>query len=89
MKNTTAETQPVARALRNAVTRATADLPTLQVWLDRMAQISPLMAEAVEGIWTGRDGTARIEVGTRHMLVVGWHRRDGQDESIVEYAYLS
>lgn len=77
-------THAPTREERDGVARAAEGRPTVQAFLDRVTKISPRLAAAAEGIWSGRDGTVREEIpGTGRLLVVGWH--NGR----VEYAYIS
>jgi hypothetical protein len=73
------------RAERNAVCATSDGLPTLGAWLDRVRSLNhPLLTEAVEGIWCGREGRITIDLpGTPSMLCVGWHN------ARVEWSYLS
>lgn len=72
------------RALKKQVATLAAGRPTLSDWLAQVAAISPVLAEAVEGIWTGREGSVKQMLrGGRHMLVVGWYA------GRVEYSYVS
>lgn len=75
-------TTKISTSTRNQVAQAANGQPALQDWINSVAAISPEAREAVEGIWTGRDGTARLEFGNRY-IVVGWH--NGR----VEYSYVS
>jgi hypothetical protein len=44
----------------------------------------PVLTEAVEGIWCGREGRVTLELpGYRSMLCMGWY------QGRVEFAYLS
>jgi hypothetical protein len=72
-------------ALRNDIAACSTGLPTVQVWLDRVACVGhPAISAAVEGIWCGRDGREVLDVeGLDLKLVVGWH--NGK----VEFSYLS
>jgi hypothetical protein len=73
----------ITKTTRNAIAQAAAGLPTLQTWIDRVSAIGPEAAEAVEGIYCGRDGRGSFEFGPRNLIVVGWH------EGRVEYSYVS
>ena len=74
-----------SRKARTAVAAASEGGPALGAWLDRVRAINdPLLTEAIEGIWCGRDGEARLDLpGSKSMLCVGWH------EARVEWSYLS
>jgi hypothetical protein len=73
------------RKTRNAVAGASDNGPSLGTWLTRIRAIeNPLLVDAVEGIWCGRSGEARLEIeGANSMLCVGWY--NGR----VEWSYLS
>ena len=81
----TIQTVKFTRANRNAVAKTSDNGPSLQTWLDRVAALGlPVLTGAVEGIWCGRSGEARLELpGAKSMLCVGWH--NGR----VEFSYLS
>jgi len=74
-----------SQATRNAVCKASDGLPLLGIWLTRIEAIGdPLLSEAIEGIWCGRDGRSTLELpGSNSMLCVGWH--NGR----VEFSYIS
>lgn len=73
------------KATRRAVAAASDHGPSLGIWLDRIRAIaSPALTDAIEGIWCGHSGEARIDlVGANSMLCVGWH--NGR----VEWSYIS
>jgi hypothetical protein len=73
-----------SRALR-AKARTSDGRPTVSDWLTRVSGLhEPLLTEAIEGIWTGREGRAALELtGTKTMLCVGWYAGK------VEWTYLS
>jgi len=70
---------------RNAVAAASDHGPSIGTWLERITAIGdPLLSEAVEGIWCGREGRVTIDIpGSRSMLCMGWY------EKRVEWSYLS
>lgn len=74
-----------SKAIRNAVCKASDGGPDLSTWLDRISAIGhPMLTDAVEGIWTGREGRETIELpGSNSMLCVGWYSKR------VEWSYLS
>jgi len=73
------------RKTRNAVAKSSDGLPDLPTWLSRIQAIEhPALTAAIEGIWCGREGSARLEIeGANRLLCVGWHA------SRVEWAYIS
>lgn len=73
------------RKIRNRVCATADGLPTLGEWLDRVRALDrESLTAAVDGIWCGREGEARIELpGGQTYLVVGWY--NGK----VEFCYLS
>lgn len=70
---------------RRAVCVASDRLPSVNEWLQRILAIEhPALTEAIQGVWCGRDGEARLDVpGSNSLLCVGWHN------SKVEWSYLS
>jgi len=74
-----------SRKTRNAVCAASDGLPGLGLWLERIRDIGdPLLTEAVDGIWCGRDGREIIDLpGSKSSLCVGWYNGN------VEFSYLS
>lgn len=74
-----------SKAIRNKVAKASDGLPDLGIWLQRINDIEdPALTEAINGIWCGRDGEARMEIpGANSLLCVGWH------SGRVEWSYLS
>lgn len=81
----TALTIKFPRKTRNAVCDAGNGLPSVGLWLDRIRCIGdPMLVEAIEGIWCGREGRVSIDLpGSRTMLCMGWY--NGK----VEWSYLS
>lgn len=81
--------QAEATKINRKLADITGKMPTLSDFLDQAADISPLMAQTVAGIWCGREGTERIyieeglEFRFSRMLVVGWYNGKA------EYAYVS
>jgi hypothetical protein len=73
------------KAVRRKVANAADGGPDLGTWLNRIREIGdPLMTEAIDGIWCGRDGRVTMDLpGSNAMLCVGWH--NGR----VEWSYLS
>lgn len=62
----------------------------LQTWLDKASDLSPSIAEALEGIYCGRDGRIHEEVKGLERpvwLTMGWYTVDSTPK--VEYAYFS
>lgn len=74
-----------SKAIRTKVASASDRLPTLGEWLERVRAIGdPMLTEAIEGIWCGREGRAVIDMpGTKVSLCVGWY--NGR----VEFSYIS
>ncbi len=74
-----------SKATRNAVARASDNLPSIGEWLKSVRDINdPLLNEAIEGIWCGRSGTVTLDLpGSKSMLCMGWHN------SRVEWSYIS
>ena len=74
-----------SRGIRNAVAKASDGGPVLGLFLARVRNINhPLLTEAIEGIWCGREGRVTLNLpGSRSMLCVGWY--NGR----VEWSYLS
>lgn len=53
--------------IKQGVAQAAQGLPSVSAWLDHVAAVHPVIAEAVDGIWTGRDGKAvQMLRGGRH-----------------------
>jgi hypothetical protein len=73
------------RKTRRSVCEASADLPSLSVWIDRIEAIGDdNLAEAVGGIWCGREGQEVIEIsGAACCLCVGWYNGKA------EWSYIS
>lgn len=73
------------KAVRNAVCKASDNQPSLSEWLNRIQAINdPLLTEAIEGIWCGRDCRVSLDLpGSKSMLCVGWY--NGR----VEWSYIS
>jgi hypothetical protein len=58
--------------------------PELGIWLNRIRAIGePALADAVEGIWCGREGRVTLDLPGKSMLCMGWY--NGR----VEFCYLS
>jgi hypothetical protein len=74
-----------SKATRNAVCKTSDGLPDLGTWLTRVAALGhPLLTDAVEGVWCGREGRVTLDLpGANAMLCMGWHA------GRVEWAYLS
>ena len=74
-----------SKSVRTAVAKSSDGLPDLGTWLKRITDLNdPALTEAVEGIWTGWAGSARIDIPeSNSMLCVGWYRKK------VEWSYLS
>ena len=70
---------------RNAVAKTSDGGPDIGTWLNRIRALgNPLLTEAVEGIWCGKEGRETIDLpGTKSMLCVGWY------SGKVEWSYLS
>ena len=70
---------------RRAVAAASDGLPDIGTWLTRIHAIGhESLDTAIDGIWCGRDGEARIPIGGANaMLCVGWYNKR------VEWSYLS
>lgn len=85
MDNVNAAAVKITRGLRNQVAATSDGGPDLGTWLARVRALDvPVLTEAVEGIWCGRDGKETLDLGgCKSMLVVGWH--NGR----VEFSYLS
>jgi hypothetical protein len=73
------------RRTRTLVAKASDGGPDLGTWLARIRVLGdPLLTEAIDGIWTGRNGRETIDLpGSNALLCVGWYH------GRVEYSYLS
>ena len=72
------------KKLRDRVSDAATNLPTVTEWLARMEAIQDqALSRSIEGIWCGREGRAVISVSPQSDLIVGWY--NGK----VEYSYLT
>ena len=73
------------RKTRNAVAKASDGLPDLGTFLNRVRALNrPVLTEAIEGIWCGRNGRVTLDLeGANSMLCIGWHN------ARVEWSYLS
>ena len=61
---------------------------SLPDWINTVAAIDPLLAEATEGIYCGEDGRITEQIGDLdHMLVATWHTINGRAK--VETCYIS
>jgi hypothetical protein len=85
MAKTTIPLVTFSKAARNAVAKASDGLPSVAAWLTRIEALNiPMLTDAIEGLWCGRDGEVRIDLpGSRSMLCMGWYNKR------VEYSYLS
>ena len=74
-----------SKSIRNKVAKASDNGPSVGEWLDRIRTINdPALTEAIEGIWCGRDGEARLDIAeSKSMLCMGWYNKR------VEWSYLS
>lgn len=70
---------------RNLVAKASDGGPDLGTWLSRIRDIGDAsLTEAIEGIWCGRTGEARLDIAeSKSLLCVGWY--NGR----VEWSYIS
>lgn len=73
------------RKTRNAVATASDGGPDLGTFLNRVRALGhPVLTEAIEGIWCGREGRVSLDLpGSNSMLCLGWHN------ARVEWSYLS
>ena len=73
------------RTTRNAVAAASDGGPDIGTWLKRIEALNePILSEAIQGIWCGREGRVTIDLpGSRSMLCMGWYNKR------VEWSYLS
>ena len=80
-----------AARMNKLVAETSTGLPSLSVWLDRIAAIgNEHLTEAIDGIWCGRDGCVRLSLPDplkpatmSAFLCMGWH------EGKVEFCYLT
>jgi len=70
---------------RNAVAKASDGGPSLGTWLSRIEAIqNPVLGQAIDGIWCGRSGEARLDLPeSNSLLCVGWYH------GRVEWSYIS
>ena len=73
------------RKTRNAVCKASEGLPKLGTFLTRISALgNPLLTEAIDGIWCGKEGRVTLDLpGSKSLLCFGWYRGN------VEWAYIS
>lgn len=76
-------------SLNSEISNLGSNLP-LQEWLDKASKINPSVANALEGIYCGREGRIHEEVvglDRPIWLTMGWYTVDSTPK--VEYAYFS